>query len=335
MSEKPLQTCRCITNVLLPVLLAYLATCGALSRAQGIKIEGSAAGYGISRAAAAAFDSGKAIQVGVSGAALGFANLCRGDAQLIQSSRPIQKSEQAACAKAGMEFIEVPIAFDAVAVIVHPRNTFIGSVSLEELRGAWELKAQGRITRWSQVNPSWPDSPLQLIGPDRLSDEARFLTTAVLGGGVARQDYMSSTEDNVVVQAVARDPGTLGLVSLAYYLENRTRLKAVSVVFESGGPAVAPSLEAVARGEYRTLSRPVFLYVSIRALERPQVAQLAEFYVHNAGRFAKEQSYVALSASLYSKALANLRSRVKGSVWDGSVPIGLTPEALHKKYAVQ
>lgn len=300
--------------------------------AQTIRVEGSAAGFGMSRAAAAAFESGKPIQAGVSGATLGFANFCRGQAELIQSSRPIQKAEQDACARAGIEFVEVPIALDALAVIVHPRNAFVRSISLEELRTAWEIKAQGRVTRWSQVNPTWPDAPMQLVGPDRLSDEARFLTTAVLGGGVARQDYMSSAEDSVVVKAVARDPETMGFVSMAYYLENRARLKAVPVAFEAGRPAVPPSIEAVAQGAYRPLSRPVLLYVSVRALERPEVAQFAEFYVTHAARFAREQGYVPLPAALYAKALSSLRGRNKGSVWEGAVPAGLTLEALQQKY---
>lgn len=303
--------------------------------AQTIRIEGSAAGYGMSRAAAAAFQGDKAIQAGVSGATLGFASLCRGEAQLIQSSRPIQSSEEVACARAEIDFVELPLAFDALVAIVHPRNAFVRSISLDELRTAWELKAQGRVTRWSQINPAWPNEPMQLIGPDRLSDEARFLTGAILGGGLVRQDYMSSAEDSVVVRAVGRDPGTFGLVSLAYYLDSRSRLRAVPVSFPGASSPIAPSIEAVARGAYGPLTRPVFLYVSARALERSHVAEFAELYVGNAARFAKEQNYVPLTASLYSKSLARLRSRSKGSVWEGTVPIGLTLDALERKYGAR
>lgn len=310
-----------------------LSIAAASSGAQVIRVEGSAAGFGISRAAAAAFESGKGIQVGVSGAALAFANLCSGEAHLIQSSRPIQKTEHEACAQTRTDFVELPIAFDALAVIVHPRNTFAGHISLEELRVAWEVKAQGRITTWRQVNPAWPEAPLQLIGPDRLSEETGFLT-AILAGGPARRDYMSSGEDRVIVQAVARDPATLGLVSLAYYLDNRARLKTLAVAFETGRAPVAPSLEAVARGAYRPLTRPLFLYVNVRALERPEVAQYAEFYVSNAARFAKEQNYVPLSPALYTGALARLRARAKGSVWEGTMPVGITLEGLQSKYGV-
>jgi phosphate transport system substrate-binding protein len=319
-------------RALLTAAVALLAAAAATASAQTIRIEGSAAGYGMSRAAAAAFDKNKSIQAGVNGATLGFASLCRGEAQLVQSSRPMQKAEIDACARGNVEFVELPLAFDAVAVIVNPKNSFAGAIGMDELRGAWELKAQGRVIRWSQVNARWPDSPLQLIGPDKLSDESRFITSVLLKGGLAREDYMASTEDGVIVQAVARDPQALGLVSLAYYLQNRGRLKALSVSFESGQAAVPPSLEAVVQGAYGPLARPVFLYVSARALERPEVQQFAEYYVANAARFAKDESYVPLPPTLYKKALANLQGRVKGSMWDGAMPLGLTVDALQKKY---
>jgi phosphate transport system substrate-binding protein len=319
-------------RALLSAAVALLVAAAATASAQTIRIEGSAAGYGMSRAAAAAFDKTKSIQAGVSGATLGFASLCRGEAQLVQSSRPMQKSEIDACARGNVEFVELPLAFDAVAVIVNPKNSFAGAIAIDELRGAWELKAQGRVIRWSQVNARWPDSPLQLIGPDKLSDESRFITSVLLKGGLAREDYMASTEDRVIVQAVARDPQALGLVSLAYYLQNRGRLKALPVSFDPGQAAVPPSLEAVVQGAYRPLARPVFLYVSARALERPEVQQFAEYYVANAARFAKDESYVPLPPALYKKALANLQGRVKGSMWDGAMPLGLTVDALQKKY---
>ena len=318
-------------SLLFGFIVGTTVTAGAA--AQSIRIEGSAAGYGMSRAAAAAFDKTRSIQVGVSGAALGFASLCRGEAQIVQSSRPINKAEIEACARGVVEFVELPIAFDAVAVIVNPKNGFAGAIALDELRALWELKAQGRVSRWSQVNARWPDSPLQLIGPDKLSDESRFITSVLLKGGLAREDYMASTEDAVIVEAVARDPQALGLVSLAYYLQNRGRLKALPVAFESGQSPVPPSLEAVAQGAYRPLARPVFLYVSVRALARPEVLQFAELYIANAARFAKDESYVALPPAVYRKALANLQSRTKGSVWDGAMPLGLTLEALKKNTA--
>ena len=221
-------------SLAVPAALMFGLWVAVSASAQTVRIEGSAAGYGMSRAAAAAFGGERAIQAGVSGTALGFANLCAGKAHLVQSSRPIQKNGQDACRRAEIEFVEIPIALDALGVIVHPRNMLVRNISLGELRMAWELKAQGRVTRWSHINPAWPETPMQLIGPDRHSDEARFLTAAVLGGGYARQNYMSSAEDAVVVRAVARDSAMLGIVSLAYFLENRARLKAVPVVFETG-----------------------------------------------------------------------------------------------------
>jgi phosphate transport system substrate-binding protein len=323
------------------VLLTLSVACTAA--AQSIRVQGSAAGYGISRAAVAAFDAAQPVEkdkprlslhAGVTGAALGFADLCSGEAQLVQSSRPIQKHELDACARARVDVIELPIALDAIAVIVHAKNAFLNSVTMDDLRTAWELKAQGRINRWSHVNPAWPDAPMQLVGPDRLSDEARFINAALLSGGVARQDYMSSAEDNIVAQAVARDVAAFGLVSAAYYFEARNRLRAVPVSFAQGSAPVAPTPDAVTRGAYRPLTRPVFLYVSARALDQPHVARFAEYYVSNAARFAKEQNYVPLSPALYAKALDNLRARVKGTMWDGAAA-GITLDALQQKYGAR
>lgn len=335
MSEKPLldmtPVCKRICPIVLTLSMAFMAT---VTHAQTIRIEGSSAGYGMSRAAAAAFVGKTAIQAGISGAAAGLISLCRGEAHLLHSSRPIQKAEQESCARAGTEFLELPIAFDAVAVIVNPRNSFAAGISLEELRTAFELKAQGRVTRWNQINAAWPETPLQLIGPDRQSDEVVFLSAAVLGGAFARQDYMASTEDGVIAKAVARDSQTLGLVSLAYYLQDRGRLKLLPVSFERDQRGVLPSIESISTGAYRPLSRPLFLYVNARALENPEIARFAEYYVTNAARFAREQSYVPLSAELYRRSLAILQSRTKGSVWEGALPVGVTLEALRKKYGV-
>lgn len=315
-------------------VFAIFGTLAAGAQSQTIRVEGSASGYGISRAAASAFDKSKAIQVGVSGAVLGFASFCRGEAQILHVSRPIQKAELEACERGKVEFVEVPVAFDALAVIVNAKNAFAGSVRMDELRELWQLKSQGRVLRWNQVNSRWPDMPLQLIGPDKHSDESRFFVTALLNGGLAREDYMASTEDALIVQAVARDPQALGVVSLAYYLQNRGRLKSVAIAFDEARAPVSPSVEAVTQGAYGRFARPVFLYVNAKALEQPDVRQFAEFYVANAARFSKDESYVVLPAALYKKALSNVQNRVKGSAWDGVLPVGVTIEAVQKKYGV-
>jgi phosphate transport system substrate-binding protein len=274
------------------------------------------------------------VALGVSGSAGGLAKLCRGEIDIANSTRPIGKDELAVCKETGTQFIELPVAMDAITVIVNPRNRFVESLSVEELRAMWAKEAQGKVVRWSQVNPSFPDAPLKLLGPDAKFEHASTFTEAILGPGKpAREDTMTSVEDSVLIQGVARDPNALSYVPYAAYLENRSRLKAVPIAARSGSFAVAPSAENLAKGLYQPLSRPLFLYVSVKSLERPAVREFVQYTLANGVRLASEASYAPLPEAAYRLGLDHLNKKTAGTAWGGGVPIGLSMDELQRRQA--
>lgn len=319
-------------NLALVLLSAFGAP--ALS-AEVVRIEASAAAISLTRTVASEFAKQKGgtarVETGISGAASALAKLCRGELPLAAVSRPILAEEVEACAKGKVDFVEVPIAFDAVTIIVNLRNSFADSVTVDDLRKMWESAAQGTVTRWKQVSAKWPDTPLKLLAPDRSSDDARYFNAAVLGNQFARQDYMGSAEDGILIQAVGRDANAIAYVSMSSYLANRNQVKAVPVAPKAGAGAMAPTAANVASGAYQPLSRPLFLYVSAAALDQPGVRAVAEFMVGNASRLAKAADLVPLTDSTYQAGVTRLRNRSKGTLWAGSTPVGLTLEALQKK----
>jgi phosphate transport system substrate-binding protein len=322
-----------LTQTVLALLLPLAAVC---AHAQTLRIDGSAAGASISNVAAAEFRKQKkdaSIAVGISGSGGGLAKLCRSEAEMVTTTRPIQASEIDACAKAKIEFIELPIAFDAVTIIVNAGNSFVDRLSVEDLRKMWQASAQSAITHWDQIDPRWPHLPMKLLGPDRLSDESSYFNAAILGGEAPRRDTMASAEDRILIQGVARDANTLSFVSLAYYLENRAQLKAVPIAAKAGATPVAPTFDAIAKGAYQPLARPLFLYVNVKALENTLMREFAEFTLANGARLAKVANTVPLAESTYRLDLERLRARSTGTVWAGAVPIGLTLQTLEKPRA--
>jgi phosphate transport system substrate-binding protein len=330
---------------------AFLSVVAGLALAQptfasDITIQGSSAGVGILREAAVQYEkqqAGKApksaapseptrIHVAVAGSGVSLARFCRGELELAQAARPMAAEELAACARAEVTFIELPLAFDAVTVVVNPRNDFIQSLSREELARLWSAASEGKLTRWQQLNPRYPDTPIKLYGPDAQFESHAQFFEAVLGEGQrARRDVTASIDDATLVQAVARDPNALSFVSFAGYQAARSRLKAVAIAED--GRAVLPSAQTIAEGRYRLLARPLFLYVSVKALARPEVRDFAAYAVANAGRFAQAARSLPLTESAYRLASARLNSQRVGSVWAGVQPIGLTLTELDRKYA--
>src|SRR6266446_2745986 len=316
------------TRFLLSVGLLSFAVHWNLAQAQTVRLEGSSAGLTISQAAAAEFRRSHkdvAVSVGVSGSGGALGKLCRGEVDMAHSARPILKAEIEACRKADVQFIELPLAFDAVTVVVNPKNSFVQSLTLGELRAMWEETAQGKIVRWSQVNARFPDAPLKLLAPDAQFDGSNYFLAAILKPGQSpRRDYMGSVDDNVLIQGVARDINTVSYLPVATYLENRTKLRAVPIAASAAAEAVTPSLEAIASGQYQPLSRSIFLYVNAKSLARSEVAAFAEFYAANAAWLAKGANYVSLTEGAYRAGQERLRRRIAGSVWDGAVPVGLS-----------
>ncbi len=301
--------------------------------AQVVKIDGSSTVYPITEGVAEDFQKSKKnaikVTVGISGTGGGFKKFCRGETDVQNASRPILAAEMADCKAAGIEYIELPVAFDALTVVTNPKNTFLASITVEELKKVWEPAAQGKVMRWNQVNPAWPDAPIKLFGAGSDSGTFDYFTEAINGKSKAsRGDYTASEDDNVLVQGVSQDVNAIGYFGYAYYAENKQRLKAVSIVEKAGKPAVAPSEAAVLDGSYQPLSRPIFIYVSAKAMAKPEVREFAEYYMKTAAKIAKEVKYVPLPASAYTVGLDHLAKGKKGTVMGGKNEIGVRIEDL-------
>jgi phosphate transport system substrate-binding protein len=317
-----------------------LASGSALAQQGGaftIQIDGSSTVFPVSEAVAEGFQgetSGRVrVTVGESGTSGGFRKFCRGEIHISDASRPIRTSEMAACAAAGIQYVEIPVAFDGLTVVVNPSNP-IRSMTVAELRRLWEPTAQGRITNFNQINSSFPNLSLSLFGPGSASGTFDYFTEAVNGTARAsRTDYTPSEDDNVIVQGVANNPGGLGYFGLAYYEENRNRLHAISV--DNGNGPVEPSVANVVNGTYAPLSRPIFIYVNAAAMRRPQVAQFVQYYINNAATVSQRVGYVPLPAAAYQTYLQRAQRRQVGTAFGGRQAIGLTIEQLIARRLVQ
>jgi phosphate transport system substrate-binding protein len=295
------------------VLLAAFAigACGGGSGGTGlsgtIEIDGSSTVYPISEAVAEEFgaETGGSVRVmvGFSGTGGGFRRFCNGETQVSNASRHISASERALCEQNGVEFIEMQVAIDGLAVVTNPQNTFVECLTVEELRRMWEPNSQ--VARWSQVRQGFPDEPVRLYGPGTNSGTFDYFTEAIMGQERAiRPDFTASEDDNVLVQGVGGDRFALGYFGYAYYHENQGTLKAVAI--DSGQGCVIPTPETVLSGEYAPLSRPLFIYVSRAALERPEVERFVRFYMEHAPVLAAEVGYVQAPAETYQRNLSQI-----------------------------
>jgi phosphate transport system substrate-binding protein len=316
---------------------AFLAAAPAFAQQQVVKVDGSSTVYPITEAVAEEFQKAKKNQikvtVGISGTGGGFKKFCRGETDISDASRPILDKEMADCKAAGIEYYELPVAFDALTVVVNPKNNFIKQLTIAEMKKMWEPGAQGKVTRWNQVNPAWPDAPMKLFGPGADSGTFDYFTEAVVGKSKSsRGDFTASEDDNVLVQGVARDVNALGYFGYAYYIENKDKLKAVPIVNDKG-QAVTPSLEAVVRGTYQPLSRPIFIYVNAKSLGKPEVKQFVQFYMEHGAKLAQEVKYVPLPAHAYKTAWDHVLKNKKGTVFGGTAEVGITIEELLRREA--
>jgi phosphate transport system substrate-binding protein len=314
-----------------------LAASPAFAQQQIVKIDGSSTVFPVTEAVAEDFQKARKQQikvtVGISGTGGGFKKFCRNEIDISNASRPILKAEMAECAKAGVEYVELPVAFDALTVVINPKNSFIKQLTVAEMKKMWEPAAQGKVTRWNQVNPAWPDQPMKLFGPGADSGTFDYFTEAVVGKSKSsRGDFTASEDDNVLVQGVSRDVNGLGYFGFAYYVENKDKLKAVPIVNDKGQP-VEPSLEAVEKGNYTPLARPIFIYVNTKSLAKPEVKAFVEYYMQNGAKLAKEVKYVPLPAKAYSLAWEHVQKGRKGTVFGGAAEVGVTIEELLKREA--
>jgi phosphate transport system substrate-binding protein len=264
---------------------------------------------------------GARITVGISGTGGGFQKFCRDEIDISDASRPIRPSELEACAKSGVQYIELPVAYDGLAVVVNPKNTWASSMTVAELKRLWEPAAQGKIMRWNQIRPDWPDREIRLFGAGVDSGTFDYFTEAIVGTATqSRGDYTSSEDDNVVVQGVSGDEYALGYFGYAYYEENRERLKLVAV--DDGDDAngrgpIAPSPETVRDGTYHPLSRPIFIYAKVSALERPEVRAFVEFYLGDGVPLVREVGYVPLTDAELALVRARYSARTTGTMYEG------------------
>jgi len=305
------------------------------SSAPVIAVDGSSTVFPISEAVTEEFRSASAarVTIGVSGTGGGFKKFCGAEIAVSGASRAIKPSEVLACDKAGIEYIELPIAFDGISVVVNPANDWAASITVAELRALWRPQAQANVQRWSHVRSGWPDAEIHLFGPGVDSGTYDYFTLAVVGTEHAsRGDFTSSEDDNVLVQGVSRDRFALGFFGYAYYGENAAQLRTVAIDDErddNGKGPVSVSPETVTNGTYSPLSRPIFLYVSKAAAARPEVEAFIQFYLREAARLVSEVGYIALPESGYELVWRRFARRAVGSVFGGSGSrVGVSVESL-------
>jgi phosphate transport system substrate-binding protein len=303
---------------------------------QIVKVDGSSTVFPVTEAVAEEFQKAKKqkikVTVGISGTGGGFKKFCRGETDISNASRPILKKEMDDCKAAGIDYFELPVAFDALTVVVHPKNGFIKSMTVAELKKMWEPAAQGKVTKWSQVNPAWPDAPLKLFGAGADSGTFDYFTEAIVGKSKSsRGDFTASEDDNVLVQGVSRDVNALGFFGYAYYEENKDKLKAVAIVEKDGKAAVLPSMDSVLKGTYQPLARPIFIYVNARSLAKPEVKEFVEYYMTHGATLAKEVKYVPLPDQAYKTAWDHVVKGKKGTVFGGIAEVGVTIEELLRR----
>lgn len=329
------------------VVLAFAVACGGggsssqarTSTPSDIKVDGSSTVFVVSEAVAEEFQkvtNNVRVTVGQSGTGGGFQKFCRNETDVSDASRPIRPAEIQACRSAGINFIELPIAYDGIAIVVNPKASWINDVTTDELKTLWAPEAQGKVTRWSPVRKGWPDREIHLFGAGVDSGTYDYFTEAINGKeGASRGDFTSSEDDNVLVQGIAGDELALGFLPFAYYNENRERLKLVAVdnkKDEDGKGPIAPGFEAIRNGTYQPLARPLFIYVSEKSLARPEVQQFVDFYISNVGKLAEEVGYVQLGTEGYRLVAEHFKSRRLGTVFgDGGSQVGVTIEELLAK----
>jgi len=300
-----------------------------------VRLDGSSTVFPVSEAMAEEFQKATGnrvrVTVGISGSGGGFKKFCNDETDVSNASRPISASEIAACKEKGIQFIELPVAFDGLSVVVSPRNTFVDCMKVSELKKMWEPGAQGTVSRWNQVRSGWPDRSFKLYGPGPDSGTFDYFTEAINGKEKAsRGDFAASEDDNILVQGVANDADALGYFGYAYYVENPGKLKPVKIDAEKGGGCVAPSPATIANGSYQPLSRPLFIYVKLAAIERPEVRELVRFYLNtqNANTLIKEVGYIQFPERIYETALKRFEAKQVGTVFGGQSRQGATIDDL-------
>jgi phosphate transport system substrate-binding protein len=354
MSSVRISVLRCLGVVSLVSVMAALTACGGgqtgtqaagddqagTDKAAGsgqpnlqgkIVADGSSTVFPISEAMAEEFmkaNSGVNVSVGTSGTGGGFKKFCGGETDISNASRPIKKKEADLCAQKKIEFVELPIAYDAVAVITNKDNTWAKCLKTSELKKMWEPAAQGKVKSWKDIRADFPAEPLALFGPGTDSGTFDYFTDAINGKeGASRGDYTASEDDNVLVQGVSGSKGGIGYLGLAYYEQNKDKLGLVSIddgKADDGAGCIAPSEETVTTATYQPLARPVFIYVKKESLKKPEVKAFVDFQMNAANKeLVSEAGYIGLPDEFYPKLQARVSSEKVGSVFPGGSAVGV------------
>lgn len=341
-------TMKALIKIFLPALVIFslivgIGSCsrpteapnGTTRSAMPLQVDGSSTVYPITQAVAQAFSAQRpqmpAIAVEFSGTTGGFRKFCTGQTVINDASRPITQQEMEACRQADIRYLELPVAFDAITLVVNPQNDWADDITLDELKAAWEPSAQRKVTTWNQLRPSWPNRPLKLYGPGADSGTYDYFTEVVLGGTASRSDYTASEDDELLVQGVNADNDALGYFGFAYYEDNVDQLKALAV--DSGSGPMLPSKETVERGQYQPFSRPLFIYVNAQAMQQnDDLREFVDFYLENAAPFVDQVGYVPLPQDGYEVAQTHVYRNKVGTAFDGVPQPGLTiGEVLRKQ----
>jgi phosphate transport system substrate-binding protein len=314
------------------------AACGSGARGiagEPVRIDGSSTVYPITSAVAEDFKKEypqAKVEVAFSGTSSGFERFCKGDIDIQDASRPIEAPEIAACKQANVGYIELPVAHDGLTIIVHPSNDFAASMTVEELKTLWAPGAEKKVTKWSQVRKGWPDRPIALYGPGPKSGTFDFFTATINGKErESRKDYEASEDDQAIVKGVAGNPDGLGYVGFGYYETHKSTLKAVAIDDgdqEIGPGAIEPSPNTVRRGLYRPLSRPLFIYVNTKRLDRPEVKAFVNYYVRHSETLAAKAGGIPLNGLLYGLVQERVNKKLEGSLYEKPDAAGRSIEQL-------
>ncbi len=280
-----------------------------------VKVDGSSTVFPITEAMAEEFQREHRrvrVTVGLSGTGGGMKKFVVGDIDISGASRPIKKSEREKAKKNGVSFVELPVAYDGIAVVINPKNTFASQMTVEELKRIWEPGSQ--VKKWSDLRKAWPKKNIHLYGPGADSGTFEYFTKAIVGKARAtRRDFTASEDDNVLVQGVAGDEYALGYFGFAYWVENQKALKRVAI--DPGTGPILPSKESIEDGSYRPLSRPIFIYVNHQSIQRPEVDAFVRFYLNNARALVPEVGYVPFESQIYLASLNRFQKRILGTVF--------------------
>ena len=322
------------------ITFQIIFTCTITYAAQIIKIDGSSTVYPITEAVAEEFqkiEKGKTrVTVGISGTGGGFKKFCNGETDISNASRPIKPTEVELCKKNSIEYIELPVAYDGIALMINPKNNWVSHMTVKELKKIWEPAAQGKIKKWNQIRTAWPDKEIHLFGAGVDSGTYDYFTEAIVGKEhSSRGDFTSSEDDNVLVQGISTDVLSLGFFGVAYYENNKDKLKLVGIDDENdanGKGPIFPTYDNILKGIYQPLSRPIYIYLSKKSADKSEIKRFTEFYMKSGADLSKEVGYIALPDKAYELALKRFEKRITGSVFGGQgSQIGVKIEELLQK----